>query len=180
MSSLGQGVAAVAVDVSWRSRVDTVWPWLAVVARLVLGGVWLAAGVAKVGDPESSVRAVRAYQLVPDPLERAVGYSLPLLEICLGVLLIIGLAQRLVAIATAVLLAVFIVGIATAWARGLQIECGCFGGGGAAAGSDVTAGYRWDIARDVGLLALAVLLAWRPNSRLSVDGLLYPDPRPTR
>ena len=170
----------MAVDVSWRSRVDTVWPWLAVVARLVLGGVWLAAGFAKVGDPESSVRAVRAYQLVPDPLERAVGYSLPLLEICLGVLLVIGLAQRLVAIATAVLLAVFIVGIATAWARGLQIECGCFGGGGAAAGSDVTAGYRSDIARDVGLLALAVLLAWRPNSRLSVDGLLYPEPRPTR
>jgi len=86
----------VAVDVTWRSRVDIAWPWLALVARLVLGGVWLAAGAAKIGDPEASVRAVRAYQLVPDPLERAVGYSLPLLEICLGVLLVIGLAQRLV------------------------------------------------------------------------------------
>jgi len=170
----------VAVDVSWRSRADVAWPWLALVARLVVGGVWLAAGLSKVGDPEASVRAVRAYQLVPDSLERAVGYSLPLLEICLGVLLVIGLAQRLAAIASAVLLAAFIVGIAAAWARGLQIECGCFGGGGAAEGTDVTAGYRWDIARDVGLLALAGLLAWRPTSKFSVDGLLYPDPRTTR
>ena len=141
----------VAVDVTWRSRADVAWPWLALVVRLVLGGVWLAAGAAKIGDPEASVRAVRAYQLVPDSLERAVGYSLPLLEICL-------------------------VGIASAWARGLQIDCGCFGGGGAS-GGDPTAGYRWDILRDVGLLILAGMLAWRPTSRFSVDGLLYPDRR---
>jgi uncharacterized membrane protein YphA (DoxX/SURF4 family) len=161
---------------TWRSRVDAAWPWLAVAARLVVGGVWLGAGAAKLGDPDSSVRAVRAYELVPDPLERTVGYALPLLEICLGLLLVLGLAQRLAAIASVVLLAAFIVGISTAWARGLQIECGCFGGGGAASGDDVTAGYKWDIARDVGLLVLAGLLAWRPNSRLSVDGLLYPTP----
>lgn len=163
--------------VSWRVGLRQAWPWLAIVARLVVGGVWLAAGLSKLGDPESSVRAVRAYQLVPDPLERTVGYALPLLEICLGVLLVIGLTQRLAAIVSAVLLAGFIVGISAAWARGLQIECGCFGGGGAAEGKDVTAAYKWDIARDVGLLVLAGLLAWRPVSRLSVDGRLYPDAR---
>jgi uncharacterized membrane protein YphA (DoxX/SURF4 family) len=165
--------------VSWRARFDVFWPWLAVVARLVVGGVWLVAGFAKVGDPEASVRAVRAYQLVPDPLERTVGYGLPLFEICLGVLLVVGLAQRLAAIASAVLMAGFIVGIAAAWARGLQIECGCFGGGGAAEG-DVTSAYKWDILRDVGLLVLAGLLAWRPTSRLSLDGLLYPERRMTQ
>jgi len=161
---------------TWRSRVDAAWPWLAIVARLVVGGVWLGAGAAKLGDPDSSVRAVRAYELVPDPLERTVGYALPLLEICLGLLLVAGLALRLAAIASAILLAVFIVGISAAWARGLQIECGCFGGGGAASGDDVTDAYKWDIARDVGLLVLSGLLAWRPTSRLSVDGLLYPAP----
>jgi uncharacterized membrane protein YphA (DoxX/SURF4 family) len=161
---------------AWRSRVDAAWPWLAVAARLVVGGVWLGAGAAKIGDPDSSVRAVRAYELIPDPLERTVGYALPLLEICLGLLLVLGLAQRLAAIASVVLLAAFIVGISTAWARGLQIECGCFGGGGAASGDDATAAYKWDIARDVGLLVLAGLLAWRPTSRLSVDGWLYPTP----
>jgi uncharacterized membrane protein YphA (DoxX/SURF4 family) len=167
----------VGAGVASRERIRIAWPWLAVVARLVLGGVWLAAGVAKIGDPEGSVRAVRAYQLVPDPLERTVGYALPLLEICLGILLVIGLAQRLAAIASAVLLVGFVAGIAAAWARGLQIECGCFGGGGAASGDDVTAAYKWDIARDLGLLVLAGLLAWRPTSRFSVDRLLYPEAR---
>lgn len=160
--------------VSWPTRLRRAWPWLAIAARLVVGVVWLVAGLSKIGEPESSVRAVRAYQLVPDPLERTVGYALPLLEICLGVLLVVGLAQRLAAVASAILLAVFIVGISAAWARGLQIECGCFGGGGAAEGADVTAAYKWDIARDLGLLALTGLLAWWPVSRLSVDGLLYP------
>jgi uncharacterized membrane protein YphA (DoxX/SURF4 family) len=167
----------VGAGVASRERIRIAWPWLAVAARLVLGGVWLAAGVTKIGDPEGSVRAVRAYQLVPDPLERTVGYALPLLEICLGILLVIGLAQRLAAIASAVLLVGFVMGISAAWARGLQIECGCFGGGGAASGEDVTAAYKWDIARDIGLLVLAGLLAWRPTSRLSVDRLLYPDVR---
>jgi uncharacterized membrane protein YphA (DoxX/SURF4 family) len=166
----------VETGVSWPERLRRAWPWLAVPARLVVGGVWLVAGLAKIGDPDSSVRAVRAYQLVPDPLERTVGYALPLLEICLGILLVIGLAQRLAAIASAVLLVGFVVGISTAWARGLQIECGCFGGGGAAVGEDATAAYKWDIARDVGLLALAGLLSWRPVSRLSVDGVLYREP----
>lgn len=78
--------------VSWPARLRRAWPWLAVPARLVVGGVWLVAGFAKIGDPDSSVRAVRAYQLVPDPLERTVGYALPLLEICLGILLVLGLA----------------------------------------------------------------------------------------
>ena len=165
--------------VSWAARLRRAWPWLAVPARLILGVVWLAAGFAKIGDPDSSVRAVRAYRLVPDSLERTVGYALPLLEICLGVLLLVGLALRLAAVASAVLLIGFIVGISAAWARGLQIECGCFGGGGTATGEDVTAAYKWDIARDVGLLALAALLSWRPVSRLSVDGLLYPEPPAT-
>jgi hypothetical protein len=65
---------------------------------------------------------------------------------------------------------VFIGGIASAWARGLRIDCGCFGGGGElAAGSSPT--YFWEIARDVALLAVAVYLVWRPTSRLAVDNL---------
>ena len=40
--------------------------WFGVVARLVVGGVWLAAGLLKVPDPAESVRAVRAYQLLPE------------------------------------------------------------------------------------------------------------------
>ena len=55
-----------------------------------------------------------------------------------------------------VLLVAFIVGIGSAWARGLQIDCGCFGGGGF--DENAADDYPWDIARDVGLLALSVWL----------------------
>jgi hypothetical protein len=63
---------------------------------------------------------------------------------------------------------VFIAGISSAWARGILIDCGCFGGGGALpAGAE--APYAWEIARDTGLAALAVFLVIWPRSRFSVD-----------
>ena len=65
----------------------------------------------------------------------------------------------------------FIIGIASVWARGIQIDCGCFGGGGFDA--DATAKYPWEIARDVGLLLLSLLLVWRPRTRLALDNLLF-------
>ena len=76
---------------------------------------------------------------------------------------------------SALLLVAFIVGIASAWARGLQIDCGCFGGGGFDA--DATAKYPWEIARDVGLLLLSLWLVWRPRTRFALDSLLF-RPRP--
>jgi hypothetical protein len=71
------------------------------------------------------------------------------------------------------MLAAFVIGIASAWARGLSIECGCFGGGGSPA-ANAAAKYPWDIARDVGLLLLSVWLVWRPRSALSLDRRLLP------
>jgi hypothetical protein len=39
--------------------------WIGFAVRLIVGGVWLWAGLLKVGDPASSVTAVRANQLLP-------------------------------------------------------------------------------------------------------------------
>lgn len=55
--------------------------WLGVVARLVIGGVWIAAGAMKLPDPAESVRAVRAYQLLPETVVPTVGYALPVIEL---------------------------------------------------------------------------------------------------
>lgn len=142
------------------------WPGTA--ARLVLAGVWLAAGAAKVTDLPASVRAVNAYELLPHAAGSVVGAALPLVEIAVGGLLLAGLATRIAAAASAALLTAFIVGIAAAWARGLRIDCGCFGGGGALA-DGVDPGYATEIARDAALVALAVLLVALPRTRLSLD-----------
>jgi len=150
-----------------RTRSALVLDWLGTLARVVLGGVLLFAGLIKVADPVESVAAVRAYQVLPESLERLVGYGLPFLEIGLALLLVTGFATRLAAIGGGLLMVGFVAGIASAWVRGLAIDCGCFGGGGAVDAADVD--YLVPLLRDVGLMILAGYLAWRPRSVLAVD-----------
>jgi protein-disulfide isomerase/uncharacterized membrane protein YphA (DoxX/SURF4 family) len=147
--------------------------WAGILARLVLGGVWVAAGWLKLGDPTESVRAVRAYDLLPEGLVPVVGHALPVLELVIGLCLLLGLLTRWSAVLSAVLLVAFVIGISAAWARGLSIECGCFGGGGgpAVGASDK---YPWELARDAGLLLLSALLVWRPRTPWSLDERVLP------
>jgi uncharacterized membrane protein YphA (DoxX/SURF4 family) len=145
--------------------------WLATLGRLVLAGVWIAAGLAKITDLDASVRAVRAYRLLPEIAAQVVGAGLPVVELLLGVLLLVGAGVRAGASVSAVLLLGFLVGIASAWARGLRIDCGCFGSGGELAAGE-SPSYGWDLARDGALFVLAVALARWPAGYLAIDGLL--------
>lgn len=155
-----------------RTAVSRSLPWIGTAARLLVGGVWIVAGWLKIPDPDASVRAVRAYDLLPESIVTSVGYGLPVLEIAIGLLLILGIGTRIAAILSSILLVLFIIGIASAWARGLQINCGCFGDGGYSA--DAAEKYPWEIARDVGLLAASVFLVVRPDTALSLDRWLLP------
>lgn len=146
----------------------TARPWLPLVARVVLGGVWLWAGGAKVTDLAASVRAVRAYQLLPDGVATVVGAGLPWLEIVLGLLLVAGVAVRFGSLFAAALLVVFLIGIISAAARDLRIDCGCFGSGGELDAGQNTA-YTLEILRDSALLVIALALARWPRGRVAVD-----------
>jgi uncharacterized membrane protein YphA (DoxX/SURF4 family) len=143
--------------------------WISTGARLVLGGVFLVAGGLKVIDPQGSVVAVRAYKLLPNSLVTIVGWGLPFAEIALGLLLLAGIATRVVAAATAILLIIFILAVVSVAARGLSIDCGCFGGGGEVARGQTA--YGIEVVRDFGLLLLALWLVWQPRSRFTLDGL---------
>ena len=145
--------------------------WLGFAARLVIGGVWIVAGVLKLPDPAASVRAVRAYDLLPEAVVPTVGHLLPVVEVVVGTALVLGLLTRGGAVLSALLFLVFVGGIASVWARGISIECGCFGGGGAQ--QDASSSYPLEIARDVGLLALSVFLVWSPRTRFALDRLLF-------
>ncbi|WP_232828301.1 MauE/DoxX family redox-associated membrane protein [Kribbella monticola] len=141
--------------------------WLSLVARLVLGGVMVVAGALKVPDPETATQAVRAYELLPASLDAPVGLILPFLEIAIGLLLIVGFGVRWAAFAAGVFMVVFIAAVSSAWARGLAIDCGCFGGGGQVAPGQTK--YLQEILRDVGLLALAGWLWFTPQSKFALE-----------
>jgi uncharacterized membrane protein YphA (DoxX/SURF4 family) len=149
------------------------WPWVSVLVRLVVGGVWIAAGLLKLEDIDDSIRSVRNFQLLPEAMVPTVGRGLPIFEVLVGVFLVVGLAIRIGASLSALLQLAFIIGIASAWARGLQIECGCFGGSGSLV-QDASAKYPWEIARDVGLFVLSVLLVVWPRSKVALDDVLLP------
>lgn len=150
------------------------WSWFGLLARVVVGGVWLVAGLLKLPDPAASVRAVRAYQLLPEEVVPTVGHLLPLIEVLLGVGLLLGALTRVSAAVSVLLLVAFVFGIAWAWAQGLQIECGCFGGGGTSEGA--SSDYPWEIARDTGLAALSAYLLVRPRTPFALDSLLFRTP----
>jgi uncharacterized membrane protein YphA (DoxX/SURF4 family) len=149
------------------------WAWSGLLARLVVGAVWIWAGVTKLPDPTVTVRAVRAYEILPESVVPLVGHALPVCEVVLGATLVAGVLVRVGGVLSALLLLAFVIGIASVWARGIQIDCGCFGGGGFK--QNAFRDYPWEIARDVGLMALSLLLVWRPKTELAVDNWLLPE-----
>ena len=145
-----------------------VQPWLSTVVRLALGAVFTVAGLAKIGNVPETVRAVRAYRILPESLVHPLAYALPYLELAVAALLILGLGTRIVAVVAGIMLLLFIAAVASLGPRGIRIDCGCFGGGGIVKQTH----YLREIARDSGFFLLAAWLALLPASRLSLDSFL--------
>ena len=150
-----------------KSKFQILKPWFGLVARITLGGVLLVAGYLKVGAPDKSQMAVRAYELLPISVANIFGLILPFFEVAIGALLILGALTRLMAYLGGFTMLVFIIAISQAWARGLNIDCGCFGGGGAVAPGETK--YLQEILRDAGLAFLAVYLIRYPVTKFSLD-----------
>jgi uncharacterized membrane protein YphA (DoxX/SURF4 family) len=148
-------------------RQEQVLDVVGTLARLGLAAVWLVSGTLKAVDPDQTYVAVRAYDVLPTGGVEVVAAVLPFLEIALGLLLLAGVGTRAVTVLSAALLLVFVVGVAQAWARGLSIDCGCFGGGGAVAPGDTA--YLQELMRDTSFLVLAAWLIVRPRTLLSID-----------
>jgi len=146
--------------------------WFGLLSRLILGGVLFAAGWLKIFTPAKSQMAVRAYEVLPIWLANFLGIALPWLEVGFGILLIIGVAVRLSAIAGGVLMVLFIAAISQAWVRGLSIDCGCFGGGGTVDPGETK--YLSEILRDIAFALLALYLIRYPLTRFALEKLTKP------
>ncbi|GHC88148.1 hypothetical protein GCM10007079_32880 [Nocardiopsis terrae] len=151
------------------SRWEGVQPWLTLACRVGLAAVLVTAAVTKF-PPALSVQAVEAYDLFPEDLAQLIGYTLPLFELALALLLLAGLATRYVGAVSTLLMIVFIAGIVSAMARGLNIDCGCFGGGGQVDPGETS--YGLSIARDIAFGAMGAFIALWPRSPFALDRVL--------
>lgn len=142
-------------------------PWVGLVARLILGGTLIVAGYLKFDELDKSQMAVRAYELLPIPLANFMGIFLPFFELAIGILLVLGASTRIAALLSGLLMFAFMIGISQAWARGLSIDCGCFGGGGQVAPGE--ADYVTPLLRDTGLTLLAIYLTLLPHTKIGLD-----------
>jgi uncharacterized membrane protein YphA (DoxX/SURF4 family) len=161
--------------VAWKSRFGTAQPWISLTVRLALAGILIAAAVPKLMDIPQSVIAVRAYRLLPEAVVPLVGQMLPVVELLLAALMLAGLFTRQAAIAWQLMMIGFLGGVIWAWSQGLQIDCGCFGGGGDLVEGETT-NYPLHVAERVGFLALGSFLVAFPRSRFSLDSWMAPKP----
>ena len=151
------------------TRWETIQPWISLACRLGLAAVLITAAVTKY-PPALSIQAVEAYDLFPTEVARLIGYTLPLFELALALLLLLGLATRYSGAVGAILMVLFIAGIVSAMARGLSIDCGCFGGGGQVDPEETS--YGVSIARDVAFAAMGAFVAIWPRSPFALDRVL--------
>jgi len=117
--------------------------------RLLLGGVFIWAGTVKALDVPVFAGQVAAYQLLPYAWNYAVAATLPYVELLAGALLLLDVRSKPAALLVVLLNALFIVVLLSVVARGLTIDCGCFG-------PDTGTTPLQALGRDVVLLALAV------------------------
>ena len=146
--------------------------WITTIFRIGFGGFLLYAGGLKAFDPAASANATAAYKILPTDLAHLAGYILPWFEVALAIFLILGIFIRPAAIASALLMLMFIGAIASVWARGMLIDCGCFGGGGEidpSLKSQVHRDYFTEIMRDLGLALCALYLYFFPYGKFSIE-----------
>jgi uncharacterized membrane protein YphA (DoxX/SURF4 family) len=102
-------------------------PWTIRICQVVTGVLFAWAGLAKIGDLRGFAEQIHNFRMIPIPLENLVAISLPWIELVAAMALVFGVRARAGAGLATGMLAVFTVAVLVALARGLDIECGCFG-----------------------------------------------------
>jgi len=95
--------------------------------RLIIGGLFIYAGVIKIADPLGFARDIQNYRILPPAACLFIALTLPWFEALSGAFLIVGIFKRTSAWLLSFLLAGFIVLVIITMARGLDVDCGCFG-----------------------------------------------------
>jgi len=143
------------------ARASSIIQWA---ITLILSGLFIYAGVIKMLRPDLLLVDIQSYDLVPYLVAYLGALLLPPLQIVTGLGLLVRSLRKVSATILLLLMLVFIAALISAWSRGLDISCGCFGK------SETAANYPLLVVRDLTLifgLSAVLFLERRKVSDLS-------------
>jgi putative oxidoreductase len=98
--------------------------------RVALGAIFVYAAWVKLRDPwQLFAMSIDSYRILPLQVVELAAHAIPWAELALGLLLITGLWLRISGSIVSLLLLTFFVLMVRAYAKGMEISCGCFGPG---------------------------------------------------
>ncbi|MCK4644764.1 MAG: DoxX family membrane protein [Candidatus Aminicenantes bacterium] len=95
--------------------------------RLIVGGVFIWAGILKIIDPLGFAQSVANYRIFPSALSFFLALVMPWMEVVCGAFLVFGIFRRASSFLFSGLLGAFLVLVAVTILRGIDVDCGCFG-----------------------------------------------------
>jgi putative oxidoreductase len=134
------------------------------ILRFGFGGLFFYSGITKIRDPILFLESVRGFRIFdhlsalsgfeidPSPWEAWIAMGLPWLEVFCGACVLLGVFDRGALAILCGALFTFALAITSAWVRGLDISCGCFGE------STPVSDYRITILQRLGFLAVGITL----------------------
>jgi len=145
------------IEIKW------IYP-IILVARLLLAVSFLSSSFPKLRHPRAFASKVQAYHRLPKPWVRPFAFTLPWLELALGLMLLVGWQTRLAALVSAGLLLVFLAAMSINLARGRKdLDCGC-------SGKQHSQKISWKtIARNIVLVLFSVPVAVWGGGFLALD-----------
>lgn len=138
---------------------------LSALARFYMAYVWIDAGISKIGVPLDVSKTIEAYEIFTPDWSYLLAHIIGPLELAGGLMLLLGIFLRWSGKVSIIVLTLFIIGMLSAWQRGLVIDCGCFDP--SAAGEGET-NLLVTVARDVAYIAITAFMMWRPFKKFAI------------
>lgn len=135
---------------------------IVLLVRLVLVAAFLLAAIPKIQDPVAFAISVESYRVLTGQAVLWVALVLPWLELVIGFGLLIPKMRRASSLLIMLLLFIFVGLHASAWIRGLDIDCGCY------AIESVSSNYFLLISRNCALMIAAIFVFnrdWRNHAQ---------------
>jgi putative oxidoreductase len=94
--------------------------------KISIGVLFILSSVTKIPDTARFADSIANYKILPQVLLMPMAVIVPWIQMIAGILIILDIYAKSSAFILSGLLVTYIIAIASAWARGIDIECGCF------------------------------------------------------